>query len=260
MKEETVREWGKIHPLGSFAFSSVSEATTAQSPTPENLIYQFSPTSFLPETSLARVLPAGLFDPPEYETSAPSKALSLHYGHPRFIEYPDEEIVVTPTRKSLLPILFTVICGFVVWYIYHVTGRQLQLQQEVRHQQESIAQQQQARAGLVASQVRVLSFAEPERSAVTAKLFWDTKKETCQVYLDQLPPTSEGESFHLWYYNRESKFQRAASFQAQNGTAELILRLSPEMLQQVERIIVSLDPAGDSPFPTGPILLRGALQ
>ncbi len=263
MKEENVREWGIIHPLGSLAF--ITNCQTTCSPTPENLIYHFTSTGTLRRpaarapTTLALV-PAKRFEPFEVSSEEATQALTFNYGHPRFIEYPAEEVVVKRTTRPVFSILLAALSVFTVWYIYHLTDQRLKLQAANNQYLETISQQQQAKAELLAPHIKVLAFQELERSAVSVKLFWDTTNQAIQVYLAHLPQAAPNEAFQLWYFTKDSKFIPVTTFKAVNGEAAMRIKIPRENLLQVERIIVSLEPPGNYPFPVGQILLRGLLH
>lgn len=263
MKEENVREWGIIHPLGSRAFTAEGQTTTESSPTPENLIYHFTSTFALRRP--ARCTPSPLALVPALALEEPSceaatQALTLPYGHPRFIEYPEEEVVTQRTTRPIFSILLATASVFTIWYIYHLTNQRLQLQTANHQYLETLSQEQHAKAELLAPEIKVLAFQELERSTVSAKLFWDQTNQTIQVFLAQLPPASPDEAFQLWYFTTDSKFIPVTSFKAANGEAALKIKIPPDHLTQVERIIVSLEPPGKYPFPVGQILLRGLLR
>lgn len=264
MKEENVREWGIIHPLGSLAFTAEGPRTTENSPTPENLIYHFTSTFALrrPERcALATLAPLSeQFEPEELSSEVATQALALHYGHPRFIEYPEEEIVIKRRTRPIFSILLATVSVFIVWYIYHLTDQRLQLQTANHQYLEAISQEQQAKAELLSPNIKVLAFQELERSTVAAKLFWDTTNQTIQVFLSHLPPAAPDEAFQLWYFTTDSKFIPVTTFKAAHGEAALKIKIPREHLTQVERIIVSLEPPGKYPFPVGQILLRGLLR
>ena len=266
MKEEHVREWGVIHPLGSLAFTTDGLTTTENSPTPENLIYHFTSTfarrrpAPTAPSSLVQLPIAECFKPMEVSFEGATQALALHYGHPRFIEYPEEEVIVKRTTRPIFSILLATVSVFIVWYIYYLTDQRLQLQTANNQYLETISQEQQAKAELLAPNIKVLAFQELERSTVAAKLFWDTTNQTIQVFLSHLPPAAPDEAFQLWYFTKDSKFIPVTTFKAAHGEAAMKIKIPREHLTQVERIIVSLEPPGNYPFPVGQILLRGLLR
>jgi hypothetical protein len=266
MKEENVREWGKIHPLGSLAFQSDCPTTIETSPTPENLIYRFTSKFALRQSDRPALSDVALMpiprpiDPIDTILQDSAQALTLNYSHPRFIEYPEEEIVIKRTTRPVFSILLATMSVFTVWYIYHLTDQRLQLQTQNNQYLETISQEQQAKAEMVAPQVKVLAFQELERSTVAAKLFWDTTNQTIQIYLTHLPTSAPDETFQLWYFTKDSKFLPVTTFQATDGEAAMKIKMPREDLVQVERIIVSLEPPGKYPFPVGQILLRGLLR
>ncbi len=266
MKEENVREWGIIHPLGSLAFDTECPTATETSPTPENLIYRFTSTFALRHSERRTLSNVALMpvlrrvDPIDTSFQESTQALTFNYGHPRFIEYPEEEIIVKRTTRPVFSILLATMSVFTVWYIYHLTDQRLQLQTQNSQYLQTISQEQQAKAEMLSPQVKVLAFREMERSTVAAKLFWDTTNQTIQIYLTHLPTAAPDEIFQLWYFTKDSKFLPVTTFKAADGEAAMKIKMPREDLTQVERIIVSLEPPGKYPFPVGQILLRGLLQ
>lgn len=262
MKEENVREWGKIHPLAL----SECQTATGNSPTPENLIYHFTspfslrrPEVITPQFSTLNAF-ANTFDGIDVDLGNPCQALAINYGHPRFIEYPEDEIVVTRTIRPVFPILLTLVLSFVVWYIYKLTVKQIQLQSENKFYAETLSQEKQAAAELLSPSIKALTFEDSKFSEVTAKVFWDTSKQSCQFYFDHLPQAVANEEFKLWYFTNRSKFILVTSFKGVNGSAALKVKLPSEKAEEIDRIIVSMDPPGNYPFPVGKILLRGTLR
>jgi hypothetical protein len=271
MRNETVREWGIVHQLGSPDFETEHLAYSEHSPTPENLTYHFSTALKLrpsenhtTQVAVNAAIPASLLPlpttpEPEIVEEEPGQAISIRYGHPRFIEYPEEKIVPKRTLRPVVPILLFAASIFVIWYIYHLTAQKLRLQAEHQQNIEALAQEKQAHAALVAPQVKVLTFQEPEENSVQAKLFWETTQQTGQLYFNSLPKIPPKETFRIWYFTQEAKFIPVTSFKAINGAATVRLKM-PQEDAHVERIILSVEPLENYPFPTGKILLRGALQ
>ena len=271
MKDETVREWGIVHPLGDLDVATEHPAQPEHSPTPENLTYHFSTALKLRRSENhatqiavnaignASLLPLPAQPEMEDVEEDPAQAISVPYGHPRFIEYPEETIVAKRTIRPVIPILLFAASIFVIWYVYHLTAQKLRLQAENQNNVAALAQEKQAQAALIAPQVKVLTFQEPDENAVQAKLFWETAQQTGQLYFNNLPKTAPKEIFHLWFFTQEAKFIPVTSFKAINGSATVKLKM-PQEDAHVERIILSVEPHGDYPFPTGKILLRGALQ
>lgn len=266
MKEENVREWGIIHPLGTVAFTSTKPTITESSPTPENLTYHFASTFTLrtPDRSvpsnmaLMPLTPRFEYFEPTAEVT--SQALTLNYGHPRFIEYPEEEIVTKRSSRPVFSFLVATVSIFTICYVYYLTDLKLQWQAEKTQYLETISQEQEAKAKLLAPHIKVLAFQELGRSTVTAKLFWDTNNQTIQLFLAQLPTAAPDEFFQLWYFTKEARFIPVTTFRAAAGEAAINVKIPREYLTQIERIIVSLEPPGKYPFPVGKILLRGLLR
>ncbi len=266
MKEDSVREWGTIHPLGSLVCTAAGPRTATSSPTPENLIYHFTSPFALRRAerrAASSLIPLPLAD--HVATLEPgvqefSQGIALHYGHPRLIEYPEEENIIKRTTRPIFSILLATISVFVIWYVYHLTEQRLKLQTANEQYQDAISQEQQAKAGLLAPNIKVLTFQELERSTVVAKLFWDTTNQTIQVFLSHLPSAAPDETFQLWYFTTEAKFIPVTTFKAAQGEAALKIKIPREHLTQVARIIVSLEPPGNYPFPIGKVLLRGLLH
>ncbi len=264
MKDETVREWGVVHPLGSLETEAEHAVKPEHSPTPENLTYHFTSALTLRPPGGRTSVQVALVPPaPTYEPTAvveeEAQAIAVNYGHPRFIEYPEDDIVPKRFARPMVPILLFAVSIFVIWYIYHLTAQKLRLQSENKQTREALAQEKQAQAELVAPQVKVLMFQEPGENAVQAKLFWETAQQTGQLYFDHLPKAAPKETFRLWFFTQEAKFIPVTSFKAVNGAAALKIKM-PHADERVERLILSLEPPGNYPFPAGKILLRGALQ
>ncbi len=259
--EESINEWGKVFVLGSSMPLPLPTpvlkvfATTSRSAYPQKSAlgaeHSFSP-------GLALLPFSRNLWPKPFASRRSDTALTVKYAHPKVIEHPERKAALPQHQNPVLPVLLlTAVSTFTAWYIYHLTGQKLALQSQVKSFAETLGQEQQARAWLTAPQIKILTLEGKTEPPVSAKFFWDTEKHSCLIYLRHLPQAGAGQYFQLWFLTKEDQFILAKSFSAENGTAELFLRLPAEQPEELEYVLVSLERAGQHRFPEGEILVKG---
>lgn len=259
--EESISEWGKVIVLGAqsplplptplLKVFGVSLAVRQKKNTNDKI-----PTVCRPSLQLSFY--SQLIRRKQERFSRSANSLAVNFSHPRIIEHHETNKIDSQPAKPIIPaLLLTTISTLTALYIYRLTGQKLELQTRVQSYTESLVQEKQARASLTAPQVKVFSLQGNARDGVSAKFFWDTEHKACLIYLNQLPQAGPNQYFQLWFLTKENKFVRAQSFRAETGTAELSIRLPTEMTEKLEYVLVSQETTTNSPFPEGPILVKG---
>ncbi|HEV8335840.1 MAG TPA: anti-sigma factor [Candidatus Polarisedimenticolia bacterium] len=99
---------------------------------------------------------------------------------------------------------------------------------------------------------------QADRSESRARVFWDRRRQTWQIFAGGLPPPAKGRSYQLWMVTATAKinagvFDPAATAEA-SGTVAI-----PRDAGAVVAAAVTEEPEGGSPQPTGAILLLGKI-
>ena len=95
-----------------------------------------------------------------------------------------------------------------------------------------------------------------DAASAAARVFWDVRKGTWRLYVDNLPPLSEGKTYQLWLITPQAKVS-AGVFNPQEEISGAVT--VPPGAGAVVAAAVTPEPAGGSPQPTGAILLLGKI-
>lgn len=74
---------------------------------------------------------------------------------------------------------------------------------------------------------------------------------------NRLPPLSESQTYQLWLTNAAGERWSGAVFRPDDSGSAVALVWCPQPMDEIVRFGVSIEPAGGSPAPTGPNVLRG---
>ena len=103
--------------------------------------------------------------------------------------------------------------------------------------------------------VHVLDLAgQQSLQASSARVFWDPKSESWQLYAANLPAPAAGKTYQLWLITPTQKIS-AGTF-TDEGTGQVVV---PPDAGTVVAAAVTDEPEGGSPQPTGSILLLGKI-
>ncbi len=270
MLEENIREWGEVYTLGALPIKT--QPDFAQKPALPLLKPEYSFASatyqitYEPELaaddSEALALAGWSFPAQQMTVVGPqnSQALAVLYPVQRIIESPVEEDLARPPKKIAPFLLIAAFAIFAIWQVYHLTWERINLRNLVDSMRTSLSQREQENQVLAAPTTKVIHLQDFTGGSAEAKLFWDTNNHVCLVYLNNLPQISRNQDFQLWYFTSDARFISVKIFKAEQGKIELRTEIPAKIAPQIERVIVSLESQGGSPFPLGPILLRGSLR
>lgn len=268
--EEPFSEWGEVFVLGAPSPLPYRNPLLKVFITPPSLPATFpSPTSPYKTGEQPRSLPPeralvpftrGLLRE-EFFSSVGNESLTLNYSHPRFIEHPVPPEPIAQRQKPIVSILLlTAASTFTAWYVYRLTGQKLELQTQIKNYVDTLRHEKQAKAALISPQIKIITLEGSTADAVAAKIFWDTKGNSCLMYLNRLPPAAPDQYFQLWFLTTDQKFVKAKDFRAENRAAEFSVRLPQDGIEKLAYVLVSLESSEQNPFPEGPILVKGLFR
>ncbi len=107
------------------------------------------------------------------------------------------------------------------------------------------------------SRARYIELSSPRNSNISAQMYLDEKKQNYLLFLKNLPDSAEGQVYQVWYYTKDSNFVNAIEFKGNQGKAQLRATIPANLSQNIDRVLVSLEPRSGAKIPEGPILLRG---
>lgn len=91
-----------------------------------------------------------------------------------------------------------------------------------------------------------------------AQVFWSRDRQRWLVHAFNLPPLPEGRAYQLWYVTVEAKISAGLLDPDPEGHAVLVVDV-PVPARAATLAAVSIEPAGGSAQPTGPIVLAGSV-
>ncbi len=107
--------------------------------------------------------------------------------------------------------------------------------------------------------VKVIDLAgQGARADSAARVFWDRRRASWQLYADNLPPAGSGKTYQLWLITAGAKISAGTFDPAPFGEASGSISLPPEAGTVLAAAITD-EPEGGSPQPTGQILLLGKI-
>lgn len=110
---------------------------------------------------------------------------------------------------------------------------------------------------LASAASRIFELAGTEaRPDANARVLWDTGDGVWYLYVNNLPPLAEDQTYQLWFLVDGAPRSAGILRTDEVGSAFLRVRV-PSDVGAVGAAAISLEPAGGVPQPTGPILLLG---
>jgi anti-sigma-K factor RskA len=138
-------------------------------------------------------------------------------------------------------------------------GRLATEQQRLVALQETVNTQQQFLRVLDGVQLRSASLAPTEGRPGRARVLLDAQSGEAAVVLAGVPPLEPGKTYELWAI-RGKNAPEPAGLLAVADASGAALHVAPiKAPSEVTAFAVSIEPAGGSPSPTGPVVLVGAV-
>jgi anti-sigma-K factor RskA len=177
------------------------------------------------------------------------------------------ESVVTPATRpprswyqyaaAALGILIIVA---LVIFVNDLVGTTRNQERTIAQLKGDLQQQNELASILKAPKVEIVSLSGIEPgSSVYGKILWDSSSRKAMLQINEVPVTPEGKEYQLWML-KEQKYFSIGEFQTDSTKAGLlkVIDLPGEVNQRIEGFVLTLEPKGGSPQPTGAIYLRGA--
>jgi hypothetical protein len=158
------------------------------------------------------------------------------------------------TRWLLLAatILLSFTSGYLLWRNYQLHHENNQLVAEnvrVRSEVDEI----------VSPATKIITMAGQETPQASAKLVWDTNRQTWAIYIFNLPPPPTDKQYQLWYVKANAKISAAVFDTNPLGDKVLRLELPPDAVNGLAATAVTLEPRGGSKQPTSNLYLLGKI-
>lgn len=126
--------------------------------------------------------------------------------------------------------------------------------QEARAQSERLAR---TLSILAAPSVESVRLAAMGSSHAAGRTYVDPAGRQAAFYASGLPALSAGQTYQLWYIDDEDRKTSAGVFQPDpQGKAALMVE-QPLPVERIQSWVVTVEPSGGRPQPTGPIALAG---
>ncbi len=178
-------------------------------------------------------------------TAAPPNVLPM--TTPRRRESP-----VTRWLLAAATVLLTFATGYLLWLNLRLIGERNQLADELDKVKSEVGR-------FISPATRVVSLAGEEAPQASAKLVWDTTRQTWVIYVYHLPQPPSDQDYQLWYVTSDAKISAAVFRPDNQGSYKLELTLPPEIVSGIAATAVTLEPKGGSHQPTGKFYLKGAI-
>ncbi len=132
-------------------------------------------------------------------------------------------------------------------------------QQELSRMREQVSSQSEMMEFIQDPNVMVISFTAPHpNSKVHGKLFWNTKDNEVLFYALNIPASNDRKTYQFWAVEDNAIVSMGIFKVDRSGTNMMKLESMPEP-GRVKKFIVTIEPEGGMPKPTGEIYLSGSL-
>jgi anti-sigma-K factor RskA len=112
---------------------------------------------------------------------------------------------------------------------------------------------------IVSPTTRIIAMVGEETPQANAKLVWDTNARQWAIYIFDLPSPPSDKDYQLWYVTKNAKISAAVFRTDEQGRTVLKLTLPPDALADLAATVVTLEPRGGSPQPTGKFYLKASI-
>jgi anti-sigma-K factor RskA len=118
------------------------------------------------------------------------------------------------------------------------------------------------RNAVLNNDIRLYVLASQDTAAASpgpgGQIYWSREARSWLLHAFNLPRLSEGRVYQLWYVTADARISAGILSPDEEGHAVLLTRVPAEAATAVLGAI-SVEPAGGSPQPTGPIVLAGSV-
>jgi Anti-sigma-K factor rskA len=165
------------------------------------------------------------------------------------------------TRWLLLAATFllTFTSGYLLWRNNQLQNENNMLALEnVRVKDENDRVRDEVRE-IVSPATKIVAMAGQESPEASAKVVWDTNRQTWVIYIFNLPPPPTDKQYQLWYVKKDAKISAAVFDTNPLGETVLKLDLPADVTSGLAATAVTLEPRGGSKQPTSKLYLVGAI-
>jgi hypothetical protein len=160
-----------------------------------------------------------------------------------FTHAPRREASATRWLLLAATVLLTFTSGYLLWRNYQLHHENSQLAGEIRRKDDELKE-------IVSPATRIVAMAGKEAPEASAKVVWDTTRQTWVIYIFNLPPPPTDKQYQLWYVKGDAKISAAVFDPDPTGQKVLRLDLPPDVVNGLAATAVTLEPRGGSPQPT----------
>jgi Anti-sigma-K factor rskA len=169
-----------------------------------------------------------------------------------FTHAPRREASATRWLLLAATVLLTFTSGYLLWRNYHLQNENSQLARENERVRNEVRE-------IVSPATRIVAMAGKEAPEASAKVVWDTTRQTWVIYIFNLPPPPTDKQYQLWYVKGDAKISAAVFDTNPTGEKVLKLDLPPDVVKGLAATAVTLEPKGGSPQPTSNLYLLGSI-
>lgn len=148
-------------------------------------------------------------------------------------------------------VLLTFMSGYLLWRNYQLRNDYQQLAMENERVKSEVHE-------IVSPETKIFAMAPGnETPQASAKVVWDTNRQTWAIYIFNLPPPPTDKQYQLWYVKGNAKISAAVFDTDPQGQKVLKLELPPDVVSGLAATAVTLEPRGGSKQPTSGLYLLG---
>jgi Anti-sigma-K factor rskA len=169
-----------------------------------------------------------------------------------FTHAPRKEASATRWLLLAATVLLTFSSGYLLWRNYELQNENSQLARENERVRDEVRE-------IVSPATKIVMMAGKETPQASAKVVWDTNRQTWVIYIFNLPPPPTDKQYQLWYVKGNDKISAAVFDTDPLGEKVLRLELPPDVVNGLAATAITLEPRGGSQQPTSNLYLVGAI-
>jgi hypothetical protein len=169
-----------------------------------------------------------------------------------FTHAPRREASATRWLLLAATVLLTFTSGYLLWrnnQLHHENSLLARENERVKSEVQEI----------VSPATRIVAMAGQETPQASAKVVWNTDRQTWEIYIFNLPPPPTDKQYQLWYVKGDAKISALVFDTNPTGETVLKLDLPPDVVKGLAATAVTLEPKGGSPQPTSKLYLVGSI-
>jgi anti-sigma-K factor RskA len=184
-----------------------------------------------------------------------------------FAPAPRKESTILRTLLMAATVLLALTTAFFFWRQQQAISERDELAKKVDELQLERAQianqltrSEEELNKIISPFTKVISMVGDAVPQASAKLVWDTTKQTWVIYIYNLPAPPSDKDYQLWYVTKDDVKISADVFQTDaRGRVNLKLTLPSDLVNGLAATAVTLEPKGGSPQPTSQMYLKAAI-